>query len=55
MSLGIDVTHGDRPIAASAARLENAHQLLQTGADSWGAQNTVILVPNAAVVASEEV
>ena len=55
LSLGIDVSHGYRPIAASAAHLGNSNWPLQTGTDYWRTQNTVIFVPDAAVVASGEV
>ena len=55
VSLVLDVSHGDCPIAVSAVNLVNVNWLLQTGTYSWGAHNTVLLGPESVVVASGEV
>ena len=53
-SLGLNVSHGDCPIAASEGHLGNMHWTLNKGADSWGAHNNVFLGTDAAVVALGE-
>ena len=55
VSLGIRVSHVDFTIAVSEENLGNSDFPLQTGTSSWGAKNTVLLGPDAAVVASGEV
>ena len=55
MSLELDVSHGDHPIAALEGRLENSHWPLKTGAVSLRAQNTVLIGPETAVVVLGEV
>ena len=47
VSLGIDVSHRDRQIAALSGNLNYAHRQLHIGASSCRAQNTVIFVPKA--------
>ena len=55
MSLGIYVSHKDRPISVLAARLGNSYWQMRAGAGYLGAQNTVLLGIDAAIVESEEV
>ena len=52
MSLGIDVSHRYLPIDVLSVRLGNFHLTLQMGVASLGAHNTVLLVPDVAIVAS---
>ena len=54
VSLGIDVPHRYCQIPALAAHFVNVHWPLQKGADSWGAQKTVLFSRYTAVIASGE-
>ena len=55
VSLGLYLSHEDRLIAVSAAPLVNAHWQPQTETDYLGEWNTMLLVPDADVIASVEV